>query len=404
MLSLPYAFKSLFRNKKRTLQNAFGIFLAVTIISAVVFYNETAAIKFLNDALEDIEVDMTVSSFDLSAFGVGIELPEVTYNVTEIDTWLENQSLVLASEYFFSMSEKIQINVENGNEISTGFIGIEPGYMDTFHVFNISKGFFNASISQNTEILPILIDDRNALKLDLSVNDIVNVTKMGPDFMNLTGAMKNYTQSCRIEGIYNIEDTSSFLGISMFNKEVGMIILPIWDLSEWRDTLFQRWGALQGYDYNEQLHIKFDHSVLPTNPDAAAGKTNAFSNKVLVKFGGQVYAQDNIGMSVLILRILMLVFQMFLLFLSLPAIVLALYLQKYSIESSMEMRNIEITTLQSRGASSRQLLSMILSEILVIALLATCLGIICGELVAQVMLWTPRFLIIKLFIKKTFKS
>ncbi|MFX0209520.1 MAG: FtsX-like permease family protein, partial [Candidatus Hodarchaeota archaeon] len=59
---------------------------------------------------------------------------------------------------------------------------------------------------------------------------------------------------------------------------------------------------------------------------------------------------------------------------------------------SMEMRSIEITTLQSRGASSGQVLRMILSEILVVALIATCFGILCGELVAQVMLWTPQFL------------
>ena len=110
MLSLPYAIKSLLRNKKRTFQNIFGIFLAVTIISAIIFYNETAAIKFLNEALEDIEVDMTVSSFDLSAFGFGIELPEVSYNVTEIDAWLENESLVSASEYYFSLSKKIFIS------------------------------------------------------------------------------------------------------------------------------------------------------------------------------------------------------------------------------------------------------------------------------------------------------
>lgn len=368
--------------------------MAVTIISAVVFYNETAAIKFLNDALEDIEVDMTVSSFDLSAFGFGIELPEVTFNVTEIDIWLENQSLVLASEYFFSLSGKIRVKAESDTEISTGFIGIETSYLDTFHVFNISEGIFNDSISKDMQVLPILIDERNALKLGVSVNDTVNLTKTGPDFLNMSGSLKNYTQICRITGIYQIRDTSSFLGLSMFNKEVGMIILPIWGLSDWRDTLFQRWGALQGYDYNEQLHIKFNHSVLPTNPDAAGGKTTAFSNKILVKFGGQVYAQDNIGMSVLVLRIVMLIFQMFLLFLSLPAIILALYLQKYSVESSMEMRSLEITTLQSRGASSGQVLRMILSEVLIIALIATCFGIICGELVAQVMLWTPQFLIV----------
>ncbi len=394
MLSLPYAIKSLLRNKKRTFQNIFGIFLAVTIISAIIFYNETAAIKFLNEALEDIEVDMTVSSFDLSAFGFGIELPEVTYNVTEIDGWLENQSLVSTSEYYFSLTKKVYIKSKSGIELTTGFIGIEASYLETFKALTINEGIFNDSISQLTETLPVLIDDRNALKLDIAVNDTINVTKSGPDFLNLTASTKNYTQTCRVAGIYHIEDSSGFLGLSMFNKEVGMVMLPIWNLTEWRDTLFQRWGALQAYDYNEQLHVKFNHSLLPSNPDAAGGKTYAFSNQVLLKFGGQVYASDNIGMSVLILRIVMLVFQMFLLFLSLPAIILALYLQKYAVESSMEMRSVEITTLQSRGASSRQLLSMILSEVLVIAVLTTCLGILCGNLVAQVMLWIPQFLTI----------
>lgn len=395
MLSLPYAIKSLLRNKKRTLQNIFGIFLAVTIISAVVFYNETAAIKFLNDALDDIEIDMTVSSFDLSSLGFGdisgLDSGEIT-NFTEIDLWLEGQSIVLTSEYFFRMSRDITIQANN-SKISTGFIGVESGYLETFNVFNITEGIFDVSITIDTPILPILIDDRNALKLDLSINDTVNVTKSGPDFLNQSNILgKNYTQICRVAGIYHIEETSSFFGISMFNREKGMLIFPIWDLSEWQTTLLQRWGALEGYDYTPQLHVKFDHSVLPSNPDAAGGKTMAFSNQVLVRYAARVYAQDNIGTSVLVLRLVMLVFQMFLLFLSLPAIILALYLQKYAIQSSMEMRSVEITTLQSRGASSRQLLSMILSEILVIALLASIFGILCGEIVSQVMLWTPQFL------------
>jgi ABC-type antimicrobial peptide transport system permease subunit len=92
---------------------------------------------------------------------------------------------------------------------------------------------------------------------------------------------------------------------------------------------------------------------------------------------------------------MLLVFQMLLLFLSLPAIILALYLQKYSIESSMDVRNIEITTLQSRGASYHQIMSVVLSEILVIALITTLLGIICGSFLSQIMLWIPQFLIVE---------
>ncbi|MHA2293276.1 MAG: FtsX-like permease family protein [Candidatus Hodarchaeales archaeon] len=391
MLSIPYAIKSLVRNKRRTLQNIFGIFLAVTIISAVIFYNETAAVQFLNEMLDDIEVDMTVSSFDLSSFAFGLELPEITYNTTDIDKWLDKQSLVESSEFFFTLSNKVRIKGESRIELATQFVGIEASYLQTFNVLSITEGIFNNTISNDTAILPVLIDDRNALKLNLKINDLINVTKESIDLT--TGKLLNYTNSCRIGGIYHIEDSSSFLGLSLFNRDVGMLILPIWDLSEWQQTLYQRWKAHQLYgDYNEQLHVKFNHSLLPSNPDEAGAKTTAFSNQIMVRFGGQMFSQDNIGLSVLILRLVLLFFQMFLLFLSLPAIILALYLQKYSVESTMEMRSIEITTLQSRGASSRQLIMVILSEFSLVAIFSSILGILTGSLVAQVMLWIPQFL------------
>jgi ABC-type lipoprotein release transport system permease subunit len=396
MLSFPYALKALFRNKKRSIQNIFGIFLAVSLISAVIFYNESAAIMYLNEALDDIEVDMSVSTIDLSSFGFGFELPELTANITDIDRWVENQSLVLASEYYFSLKSDIRVHVENGNEIKTSFAGIEEEYLQVFNVLTIIEGKFDITIDNETDHIPILIDDRNALKLGLSVNDTVNITKQSLDLEDLTGLFKNYTQSCRVGGIFRIEDTSSFLGLSLFNKKKGMVILPIWDLSKWQQLLFEKWRAHRLYgDINEQLHLKFDHSILPSNPDTAGGKTTAFSNQIMVKFGGQVYAQDNIGLSVLILRIILLVFQMLLLFLSIPAIILALYLQKYAIESSMEVRNIEIATLKSRGASYHQIISIMLSEILVIAIFTTLLGIICGSFLSQIMLWIPQFLIIE---------
>ncbi len=393
MLHFPYALKSLRRNKKRSLQNAFGIFLAVTIISAVIFYNETAAIRYLQDALDDIEVDMSVSKIDLSSFGFGFDFPEVTYNITDIDNWLENQSLVLSSEYFFSLKSDIRVKADNGVELKTQLIGIEKSYLQIFNVFTILEGTFDFTVINQTDDIPVLIDDRNALKLDLSINDTINLTKQSLDLENLTGSFKNYTQTCRIKGIYHIEDTSSFFGLSLFNKEKGMIILPIWNISAWQQLLFQKWRAHHLYgDINEQLHVKFNHTLLPTNPDTAGGKTTAFSNQIMIRFGGEIYAQDNIGLSVLILRLLLLVFQMLLLFLSLPAIILALYLQKYAIESSMDVRNIEITTLNSRGASYHQVMSIVLFEILIIALITTLLGIFCGSFLSQIMLWIPQFL------------
>ncbi len=396
MLSFPYAFKALFRNKKRSIQNVFGIFIAVSLISAIIFYNESAAIMYLNEALDDIEVDMSVSTIDLSSFGFGFELPELTSNITDIDRWVENQSLVLASEYYFSLKSDIRVHLDNGNEIKTSFVGIEEEYLQIFNVLTIVEGKFDITINNETDHVPILIDDRNALKLGLSVNDTVNITKLSLDLEDLTGLFKNYTQACRVEGIFRIEDTSSFFGLSLFNKKKGMVILPIWDLSKWQQLLFEKWRAHRLYgDINEQLHLKFDHSILPSNPDTAGGKTTAFSNQIMVKFGGQVYAQDNIGLSVLILRIILLVFQMLLLFLSIPAIILALYLQKYAIESSMEVRNIEIATLKSRGASYHQIISIMLSEILMIAIITSLLGIICGSFLSQIMLWIPQFLIIE---------
>ena len=396
-LALEYSLRSLRRNPVRTLQNIFGILMAITIISAVIFYNDLAREQFLTATLNDIEVDMIVQPVAgiSSFFGRSIE-SDAEFNPIEGRNYLLNQSLIKHAEFYFEASNSVTINpINDSNRMEKmKIVGIQESYLNAFpRVFKLVEGTFPKDIN-TSQPLPVLMPLKNQIALGVRIGDLINVTNEGFALQGLNIINQNYTIQVKIAGTIEIQRSSIFFGFSLFSDR-NIMILPLWNITKWEGFLFNSLGILPP-TINERIHIKLDHDRLPNNPDAAATTTRQLRNKIQSEIKGRVIILDNIGFSVFFIEIAQWFVQFLLLFLSLPAIILSLYMQKFAIESSLETRMNEITTLRTKGGDTRDIGLILTIEIGILAVFSTFIGIVLGDLLSQVIFQTKSFLTLDL--------
>ncbi len=390
---IEYAFKSLRRNPMRTFQNIFGILMAITIISAVIFYNDLAGDYFIRSTLADIEVDMIVQPVTgiSSFFGREIE-SEVEFDPIKGKSYLLNQSLVSQAEFYFESSSSVVLSPVDDGTVTEKMkiIGVEASYFKSFpRVFKLTQGSFPNAVN-TSEPLPIFLPLRNQVALGVQQGDLVNVSYEGFALEGFRIVEKNFTVQMRVSGTFEILQSSMFFGLNLISDQ-NIMILPLWDIAEWEGILLSSLGMLPP-TINERIHVRLNHDKLPNDPDAAATITRQFRNKIQSEMEGRVIIIDNIGFSVFFIKIAQWFIQFLLLFLSLPAIILALYMQKFSIEASLETRMSEITTLRTKGGDTREIGIILTVEILVLAIISTFVGIFLGDLLSQAIFQTKTFL------------
>ncbi len=392
-IMIEYSLKSLKRNPFRSFQNVFGILMAMAIISAVIFYNDLAREQFITTTLNDIEVDMIIQPVSgiSSFFGRELEA-DVQFNPIEGQKYLLNQSLVKNAEFYFeSTSSVIASNLNHSNkEMKLRIVGIQPSYLTAFPgVFRLIDGQFPTKINK-TEPLPVLLPLKNQIALGIRMGELLNVSHEGFALQGFNIITKNYSIVVKVVGTIEIQPSSMFFGLNLISDR-NLMILPLWNVTEWEGFLFSSLGMLPP-TINERIHVKLDHEKLPKDPNKAATMTHQFSNKIQGEIPGRVIVIDNIGLSVFFINIASFFVQFILLFLSLPAIILALYMQKFAIESSLENRMNEITMLKTRGGETKEIAIMLAMEVGSLALLSMLAGIIVGDLLSQIIFQTKSFL------------
>ena len=119
--SIKYAFRSIRRNKRRSLTLMFGIIISITIISGVLFYVDSRTETLMGKAIENVYIDAAIST-GLSANET--EMQEIlefsqTGNFTAGNSITENNlGLILSAELMIG-TNPFGVGWEKG---SSGFI------------------------------------------------------------------------------------------------------------------------------------------------------------------------------------------------------------------------------------------------------------------------------------------
>lgn len=213
-------------------------------------------------------------------------------------------------------------------------VGMEPGYTARFPdqvrvVLGTADG--------------VLISTQTATNLHVTVGDTVSVLRIGVPPVDV-----------RIAGVVTLPNADSMFqaigvpkGTAPQAPPDNVLLMP---MATWH-TLFDAQRSLRPDTVRTQLHIRLDHTALPSDPAAAYVQVLGLANNVEAHVAGSAAIANNLAARLDGVRADALYARVLFLFLGAPGVVLALLVTLAVTSSGADRRRREQGLLRIRGAS-----------------------------------------------------
>ena len=359
-MALPfakYSALSIIRNPRRTVFSLLGIVLAVTLIAGEGISVDTSLALILQRELDKV-------SYDFVSYGqIAPELTKIDNAVTDIKGVKDVTGAV----------PTVSIPAEIGHAgypLMISVTGVDSRLIAMKDRLQI-KGDIIVSSHQITLSKPF------AESLGTNLGDVVTITLQN----NGTNLSRNYTVASVIE----------YTGTGNGGMMVQDLFAVFMDLSE--AISFHKSAMGSSSPILTYIYIWGNRNALIDPSDAAKTEINLKRtarriDEVSSAYG--LYTQYNSQISGVIgmLSLYLTIIRMLFIGLSLPVILLGVYLGVLGADLSHSERRREIGILKSRGASSAHVYSLLIGESFVLGLVAGIIGLLLGVLVSQAMLYT----------------
>jgi putative ABC transport system permease protein len=363
-MTLTYAWRLVTRNLARTITYLFGLALAVGLFAGILFFVDATASQMTATALAPVKLDIvahaTTASVDVTAMASKIAVARG----------------VVAAEPVTSADFSSAVKVGGTQTSPAGrMFAITPNYLKTFDIVQMSEGTFATKGAPGASV-----SEAMAVALGLKVGDKLT--------FNFPGV--NKPVELAVTGIVNMGNADPlFAGATEAENTVVSDVVFV--DSAWFQANLQT--PLAAYAANPpaslpagtvivdpQIHVKIDRSLLPSDPTLAALHTDALRRGVERTFPGQLKAVDNLSRMFNSVKADVLSAKILFIFLGLPGVALAAYLSKFAVELFAEAQRRELSLLRTRGATTKQIASIVAVSSILLALGGSALGIIVGVL------------------------
>jgi ABC-type lipoprotein release transport system permease subunit len=395
---LRYALANIFKNKRRSLTAIVGVVLAITLITGENISVDTTANSMLLSTLEFVPVDFTIKT-DNDSIPTILNALSGTKDVVRADvaTQIDHPTL---RKWGADDNESISL------------IGIRPESEDNFVEilsanYQTVQGFTGAfQVTKDG----IMLQGFQADALGVGIGDAVYLETISSWF-NGTGWQNetrhhNLTVSSIIdiqlgEGIQvsegaEITETAYYLDVSFVHIGDRSVLVEALNITSSKISIpgiiFDAGGfGSENYSY----YVWVDRDKFITIGDVDKTKENyvrmgrALKNSLAATgLGEGDYSIDTAPVITIIegFNFAMMIFRMGVLAVSLPAFALGIYLSLISIEVGMTRRRRELGILKARGATSRQLFSLLFTEAVILGIIAGIIGLLLGIVVSSVFL------------------
>jgi putative ABC transport system permease protein len=371
-----YAWRALLRSPRRTLSSIFGIFLAIGLLSSVLFFVGASARTMTQRTIASVPVDMRVQA--------------LTYDLdmAQVQAVLRRQPGIVDARLLTMSHFSGSRFVAGDKTYTTGpgaIIALDEAYLRSFPAIRLVQGQLGPS--------GVVISQDMGTNLGVHMGDIITLTLpgTGPDYQ------------ARVIGIANMSRADSLFaptdprlqGVA-FNPPANVIILP---MSVFDAELAARLrnappppqpittggpGVVVQTDVlsvDRQIHLKINRSILAGDPTQAQMQTTLLRRELEKLYPGRVRVSDELFAAIETVKDDVLWAQVLFVFLAIPAIVLAAYLSRYASETMVTNQSQEFALLRARGATQKQILGIVAMMSLCIALLGAALGVMAGILV-----------------------
>ncbi|MHA1200385.1 MAG: FtsX-like permease family protein [Candidatus Heimdallarchaeaceae archaeon] len=379
---IGYAFHSILTHKRRNLSIGAGIILGAAIFSSIFFYGAQVNTIAVQDIVNDVEAE--VIFYPNAAINSTKSLTELADSIEENEEFadtatfygqdLSGKLLYLTGFYllednssdftYFPWGENFEANIFDSTDQEGEFI----------QELKIVQGDLNFSFGG------CLLSDKMSRSYGISVNETLNFNMtIGQIFVHPNG----YTYTSIYYSLINLT-VSGFFRSELFQDEA--IIFSSEDLDS---ELIDRLTEYRLYSFFSRL----DFSKLPVNELQQLNKQiDSVIERVEIQNGGEILGINIVSSWLGENQMRIIIMQLIDTILYIPAIFLSLILTTSGTELSLQERKHEIASLKAQGASPKQVKQVIYTEVIIIGIIASCIGIFFGTLISSIVLSISRFM------------
>jgi putative ABC transport system permease protein len=360
--TLIYAGRLVWRTPARTATYLFGLALAVGLFATLLFFVDASSRRMTSLALAPVQLDMVGH-----ATTPDIDIAAVTKTITGVDS-ISSVEPVISADF----ASATKTGATQGSPAGRLF-ALTPTYFKNFDLLAISQGKFDAAGASISEPL--------AIAQHIAVGDTIALTFKGidkPVQLPVT-AIVDTSHADALFAANEAENTIIadlvFVDAGWFNANLyqALKVLP-------PTTLTTGTTTTQVFAIDPQFHIRVNRAALSPDPTQANTQVIALRRTVERQFTGQLRVVNNLesafksaGSDVLSAKIL-------LIFLGFPGVALAAYLSKFAAELFSEAQRREFALLRTRGATPRQITTLVAVTSLLLALGGSALGLLIGTM------------------------
>ena len=362
-----YAWKLVTRNSRRTFTYLFGLALAVGLFSGILFFVDVTARQMTATAIAPVKIDII-------AHGT---TPDV--NIIDAAPSIANERGVSAAEPVYAADFTSAVRLNGSQPSPAGrLFAIQPSYLQTFDVLQISEGKFDPSGSG------ALVSEAMSIAQNIKAGDSIQLT---------FGGVPNPV-SLPVTGIINLDNADALFATATEAENAIVSDVVIVDQTWFRKNLLDSLTivasdpnaiVIPGFvSLDPQIHVRINRDLLPGDPTLAALHAESLRRGVERLFPGQLKSIDNLSGAFKSATGDVLSAKILFIFLGLPGVALAAYLSKFAAELFAESQRREISLLRTRGATPAQITGIVAVTSVFLAIGGSALGLVFGILALYV--------------------
>jgi len=362
MLVITWLAATFRRTSGRTVLCVFTVAIAVALLGSIGAFLAGSKATMTTRAIDRVAVDWQVQ------VAASADTTSVTKTVAAF------RNIVAIESIEFGQSPGLSSTV-GGTTQTTGtavVLGVPNNYSQTF------PGQFR----QLTGTSGVVLAQQTAANLHAGVGDQVMIQRGGLPPVTVT-----------VDGVVELPEADSLF--QMVGAPVGAQAQAAPDnvlllgSAEWHQ-MFDPVAAIDPAQVHSQIHARISHA-LPADPAAAFDHVSGEARNLEVTLAGGGLVGSNLGATLGAARADALYSQVLFLFLGLPGIILAAFLTSTVADSGAQRRRSDQALLRARGATSRLVTRLGLSEALAIGITGSTLGLGSAAAIGKVVFGSTGF-------------
>jgi ABC-type lipoprotein release transport system permease subunit len=359
-----YAIRNVYRNKRRTFAALVGTLLAVTLVAGENIAIDTTASSVLNEMLDDLIYDFVGHSYGIdevvngtnalsSVNGVEHVEPIVDLGMVEVSEWGYNGTV----DVYFALAHAVRSTI------------------------NSVAGKFGFATDPSVPSGQIVLTESFANEMGVGIGEELTLRVRS---FNMTGSVFHFL-NVTVGNIVIMEESEDDSGGPILPLGRFNILFNFDDL----DSIITSFGIDDSGPFYlmTEYFIWVDRTevVKPGDPDKTQELLTRMHRRlswagapydITVRESELVWVVQGFGTWMLVYRAVFLA-------LALPAIVLGVYLSIIGSELGLGERRREIGIFKARGSTDRQIFGLLITEALIMGVIAGALGLVFGALTSN---------------------